>query len=127
MTEPFSTGTEDEAIDELQAVAEETTRALPGRRYVVTMEDGQTFTARTSNREFVAWDKTAPRHKWGAAQDVPFLALSFTVWAAARRAEQLDQAVNFDRFIATCEHIEPVKQDASDVARPTQLEAGPAL
>lgn len=127
MTETNHQDTEDDAVDELAQIASEASRALPGRRYTVTMEDGLTFVTRTTNREFVGWDKTAPRHKWGAASDVPFLALSFTVWAAARREQLLDAAVNFDKFLATCEHIEPVKADRSDVAVPSQSEVEDGL
>jgi hypothetical protein len=99
-------------------------RALPGRRVQITLDDGTpagvTHVVRVTNRELVLWDRTAPKHKWGAAQDVPFLANTFTAWAAARRAGVIGQDVRFETFQELCLDVTDLPEDESDAARPTR-------
>jgi hypothetical protein len=100
------------------ATPEPEQRTLPGHRMRVTMSDGAEFEVRITNRDRVAWDKTAPRHKWGSAQDVPFLASTFLAWSAAYR-EGLTE-LKFERFQDECDDIADIKHDAEDDARPTR-------
>ena len=93
-------------------------RTLPGHRMRVSMADGAEFEVRITNRDRVAWDKTAPRHKWGSATEVPFLASTFLAWSAAYR-EGLTE-LKFDRFQDECDDIAEIKTDESDDARPTR-------
>src|SRR5690349_20309390 len=53
---------------------------LPGQHFRVYMDDGSRPIARVTNRERVLWDKTAPKHKWGQAQDVSSLSTTFCIW-----------------------------------------------
>lgn len=98
-------------------------RALPGRRVRIVLDDGTEYgaehTVRVTNRELVLWDKTAPRRQWGAAQDVPFLANTFTAWAAARRAGVIGD-LKFEAFQDICLDVEDLQEDATDAARPTR-------
>jgi len=98
-------------------------RALPGRRVSIVLDDGTpagvTHVVRVTNRELVLWDKTAPRRQWGAAQDVPFLANTFTAWAAARRAGVIGD-LKFEAFQELCLDVTDLAEDDSDAARPTR-------
>jgi hypothetical protein len=93
-------------------------RTLPGHRMRVSMADGATFDVRITNRDRVAWDKTAPRHKWGAATEVPFLASTFLAWSAAYR-EGLTE-LKFERFQEECDDLSDLSADGEDDARPTR-------
>lgn len=101
------------------------TRTLPGHRAQITLDDGSVYVVRISNREYIAWDKTAPRKKWGSAKDVPFLASSFMAWAAARREGQPPGQLSFDAFQDRAEEVKDLEQEEEDIARPTQQAAGP--
>jgi hypothetical protein len=91
---------------------------LPGSRARITLPNGDSFVVRVTNREHVMWDKTAPRHKWGAAQDVPFLARSFTAWAAAHRDGLT--TMRFEAWNDLPLVIEDVTDEDTDTARPTR-------
>lgn len=55
------------------------------QRSRVELADGREFVVRITMPDRIRWDVTAPRKKWGAARDVPFIADSFVTWAAAKR------------------------------------------
>jgi hypothetical protein len=97
--------------------AEPEARTLPGHRMHVVMADGAEFDVRITNRDRVAWDKTAPRHKWGSASEVPFLASTFLAWSAAYREQLTD--LKFEQFQEQCEDIADVTDTGDDV-RPTR-------
>lgn len=103
-------------IHNLPAPAEEE-RALPGHRMRVSMSDGAEYTVRVTNRDRVAWDKTAPRHKWGSASEVPFLASTFLAWSAAYREGLTD--LKFEAFSDACDDLEDITE-LDDDARPTR-------
>jgi hypothetical protein len=88
---------------------------LPGQHFRIYMEGGDQLVARVTNRERVLWDKTAPKHKWGQAQDVSSLSTTFCIWGALRR--QGDYAGTFDAFCDAMEDFDILK--AEDV-RPTR-------
>jgi hypothetical protein len=69
---------------------DEEDRTLPGHRMRVSMADGTTYTVRITNRDRVAWDKTAPRHKWGNASGgaVPRLHVPRLVRRLPRRPDR---------------------------------------
>lgn len=101
-------------------------RTLPGRRIRWTDTTGDVQELRVTNRELVAWDKTAPRHKWGHATEVPFLARSFLAWAAARRDGLT--TLTFDQWNGEEYVIEDIEdedgEEDGDDARPTPRAAG---
>jgi hypothetical protein len=85
--------------------------ALPGQLVQVTLADAAPFTVRVTNREYVAWDKTAIKHKW-SPQNQPFLFASFLAFAGARR-EGL-YVGTFDAFLEACEDVTELKAEATD-------------
>jgi hypothetical protein len=94
-------------------------RRLPGHRMRVLMAGGAEFEVRITNRDRVAWDKTAPRHKWGTVAEVPFLASTFLAWSASYREGLTD--LKFEAFEKECDHLEDLRADeAGDDARPTR-------
>jgi len=112
-------------VRQLAAAAEPDERQLAGAVTKVTMTDGTEFTVRITNRDYVAWDRTAPRKKWGKAEDVPFLAATFMAWTAARREGKtslpFDQAGAVN-WVDSVDDIDSRQddQDGDDVARPTR-------
>jgi len=92
-------------------------RSLPGHRMHVSMADGSEFDVRITNRDRVAWDKTAPRHKWGSASEVPFLASTFLAWSAAYREQLTD--LKFEQFQEQCDDLRDLTA-VEDDARPTR-------
>lgn len=110
---------------QLPDLDQQETRTAVSHRSQVTLADGTTFVVRVTNRDRVAWDMTAPRHKWGRAQDVPFLAQTFVTFAAAKREGAFTGT--FDAFRDSCEEIEDLPvDDEADVIRPTTKAPGPA-
>lgn len=102
-------------------------RTLPGHYSKVWLAgQDDPITVRVTNRERVLWDKTAPKHKWGKAEDVPFIAATFCAWAAAKR----DGLTNLthEQFQEACEDIEGVDEDQEeeDAVRPTPRALPPA-
>lgn len=90
---------------------------LPGHRIHVVLDDGAEWTVRADNRDFLRWDKTAPRHKWDARTQ-PFLLQTFLAWAASRRQGLTE--LSFDAFGDVCLEARDVKDEADDEARPTR-------
>jgi hypothetical protein len=79
----------------------------------VTLESGETFTVAITHREFVAWDKTAAKHKWPAAADAPFMLNAFLAFAAATRAGlyagSFAQFSESDAVDISLEQVEPAR------------------
>jgi hypothetical protein len=97
-------------------------RVLPGRRARVVLElaGGATeeFEVRVDNRDYLRWDKTAPRQKWGNGRDVPFLMATFLAWSAASRAGLT--SLKWSDFEAAAVVVDDIAQEDEDLARPTQ-------
>lgn len=105
----------------------EPTRTLPGHYSKVWLAgQAEPIEVRVTNRERVLWDKTAPKHKWGKAEDVPFIAATFCAWAAAKRDGLTD--LTHEQWQEVCEDIEGVDEDQEeeDAVRPTQKAPLPA-
>jgi hypothetical protein len=102
----------------LDLATEDDGRVLPGRRSRVTLIDGSTFVVRITNREFIAWDMTAPKRKWPSLQDAPFLGATFLAHRAALR-EQLT-TLTWDQWQDQVELLENIDDDDEDVVRPTR-------
>lgn len=91
---------------------------VPGHRIRVVLEDGSSWTVCADNRDFLRWDKTAPRQKWDARAQ-PFLFQTFLAWAASRRAGLT--SLDFGPFGDVCLEANDVKAEADDdTARPTR-------
>lgn len=106
------------APDNLLDMATEEEAGLPGRRCRVQLEGGDVFVVRITNREYIAWDKTAPRKKWGAMGEVPFLAATFMAWIAAKREGKTGLTwEQWQEAVVDCENL---PEEPEDLARPTQ-------
>lgn len=98
-------------------------RSIQGARMNITMGD-RAFVVRVTQRDYIHWDKVAPRHKWGSSQDVPFLFSTFLSWSAARRGDQFTGT--FDEWCDVVDDVTPLKgedEEVSDSADPTRLAA----
>jgi hypothetical protein len=109
----------------LQAAAEESAeeeRTLAGHRIRVTMEgpgdELVVHVVRVDNRDFVRWDMTAPRQKWGSAKEVPFLFQTFLSWSAGKRAGL--ELPPFERYRDLVLEAKDLEQEEEDEARPTR-------
>jgi hypothetical protein len=98
---------------------------LPGKRATVTMTDGRTFTVRITNHCFIAWDKTAPKKKWGAMADVPFLAGTFMAWIAAKREGLTD--MSWEAWQDQVDDVENLAEEPEDLITPTRRAAPPTV
>lgn len=106
------------ALADLDAAgAAQAERTLPGTYIDVTLTGGRTFTVRISNQDYIAWDKTAPKHKWGAYDTVPFRFATFLAFNAARR-EGLYTGTHA-QFEDEVDGVERREVDGDDAARPT--------
>jgi hypothetical protein len=70
----------DDVVDDDEADAP----AITGQEIGVTMVNGDHFVVKVRNRDYIAWDMTAPRKKWDA-QRQPFLFGTFLAYSAAKR------------------------------------------
>jgi hypothetical protein len=90
--------------------------ALPGQRITVTLNDGSQFAVQVANRDYLAWDMTAPKKGWDNDSQ-KMLFMNFLAWSAARRSGQFPGP--FDRtedsWWETVADIDPEKV----AARPT--------
>ena len=110
-----------ESLREL-ATDETEERRLPGHYCDVTMADGTVHRVRITNREYVAWDMTAPRHRWGTAKEAPFLSATFMAYAGLKREGKLPAKYTFDQFREDAEDVSSVPEDdelGEAGARPT--------
>jgi hypothetical protein len=96
--------------------------SLPGQRFTITFTDGRAHTVRLMQRDYIAWDKTTARQKWGSAQDAPFLFQTFVAYAAAKRLELLERGTSFDAFCDAIADVSPARDDDGEdgVTRPTR-------
>lgn len=105
----------DVAPDEVREEA-----GLPGQRIRVEFEPSaglEGFTVRTTNKDYLRWDKTPAARRGGVKQfqDAPFLFATFLAWSAGKR-EGLT-ALTFDQFAELADVVERIS--AEDVP-PTQ-------
>lgn len=91
---------------------------LPGRRARVTLDGTDPYEVRIDNRDYLRWDKTAPRQKWGSGRDVPFLMATFLAWSASTRAGLT--TLKWADFEDAALEVEELTEDDSDLARPTR-------
>lgn len=117
------TSTDENDGQDLVDLASEDRPRLPGRRMRV-QHGADEFTVRILNKDRVAWDKTAPKKKWGAAQDVPFLASTFLAFCAMKREGLYTDS--FDAFCDWAEDVEDITDEEDNLgADPTKKGPGP--
>lgn len=77
-------------------------------------EELAVFEVRVDNRDYVRWDKTAPRRNWTGTSH-PFIFQSFVGWSAAERKGHT--RLNFDQFLELAVEVQDLKDED---ARPTR-------
>jgi hypothetical protein len=98
---------DDDQPTALEVVEEEApARRQPGSLVELFVEGEDPYTVRVTNRDRIAYEKTAARHKeWPAPENGRSFVMTFLVWNAARRAGRT--AVTFDQWQAVLEDWEP--------------------
>lgn len=71
---------------------------LVAPRVVVIRDGHDPLEVQADNRDLLAWEQTAVRHKWGSFQDRPFKWLTFLSWSAARRAGAIDTGLTYEKW-----------------------------
>lgn len=74
-----------------------TDHRLPTPRFRIYLQDGRELLVQAFNVDQLAWDRTAAKHGWPAAQDAPLTWATFVAWSAARR-EQLIDGMTWEDF-----------------------------
>jgi hypothetical protein len=81
----------------------------------VTLDTGESWHVSTGNRDLIAWDRTAPKHRWPAFKDAPFLWVTFLAWHASRRQGLLpDPKMTYEAFEAAADQIDPDDDEPDD-------------
>lgn len=101
-------------------------------RVQVTMDDGRQWVVQVRNPDYLAWDRTAAKHRWGSMRDVPLTWLTFVAWAALRRVGHINGDMTWEAFSEThAVEVKTVKADGEpagdeDAVDPTPPGPGPA-
>lgn len=91
-------------------------RRQPGVEVLVYVEGQDPFTVRITNRERIAYEKAAARHKeWPALERGRNFAMTHHTWTAARRAGRT--SLTFDQWADVLEDFDAVEDTPAD---PTQ-------
>ena len=77
-----------------------TDHRLPTPRFRIHLRDGQILEVQAFNVDQLAWDRTAAKHGWPAAQSAPLTWATFVAWSAARREGRID-GMTWDTFSET--------------------------
>lgn len=112
-TNPTDTAADDTETPSPAPLAK-TDRVLPGQLVDVHF-DTDSFRVRVTNRDRIAYEKTAPRHKWQPMGDAPNFAMTYMTWSAAKRDGQTE--LTFDQWQAELADYDIVRDD---VTFPTQ-------
>lgn len=98
----------------------------PRVRVVRASENGSDpMVIQTDNRDLLAWEQTALRHKWGSFQERPFKWLTFLAWSAARRSGELETSVTYETWEADVLSVADTAAD-DETGRPTDAGLDPA-
>lgn len=102
---------------------------LVAPRILVIRDGVDPLEIQTDNRDLLAWEQTAIRHKWGSFQDRPFKWLTFLSWSAGRRAGALETSLTFERWESEVLSVRDVSQDDTTEAEGDELgtPTGPGL
>lgn len=114
MTTPHLIG----ALEQLDAQLDDApARRQLGQLWRVHLDDlDEPLEVRTTNRDMIAWEKTAARHKeWPSSSEAPIFATTFVVWSSARRAGLT--SLNFDQFVDAVLEVEKAADEPADPTR----------
>jgi hypothetical protein len=96
--------------------AEVPARRQPGHVFTVFVEGSEPFDVRIVNRDRIALEKAAARHKeWPDPKTSPNFAVTFLTWSAAKRAG--DTTLTFDQWQDALEDYEQVTEEPGDPTR----------
>lgn len=99
-----------------QAEPEVPARRQPGTVVQLFVEGEEPYTVLITNRERLAYEKTAARHKeWPAMEVGRNFAMTFVCWSAARRAGHT--ALTFEQFCDVLLDYDEVKDAPADPTR----------
>lgn len=91
-------------------------RRQPGQLVELFIEGEDPYTVRIGNRDRIAWEKTAARHREWPTQDIaPHFSMTFVCWAAARREQRTD--LSFEQWQTALEDWEIVTEAPADPTR----------
>ena len=77
-----------------------TDHRLPTPRFRIYLRDGTEIEVQAFNVDQLAWDRTAAKHGWPAAQSAPLTWATFVAWSAARREGRID-GITWEQFSET--------------------------
>lgn len=93
---------------------------------VRVVRDGQEdLEVQTTNADLVLWDRTRYRHKWPTVSDAPFLWLTFTAWAAARRTGAISNEVRYEAWESSVLEVEVLDDEEDEEGTPTRVGLAP--
>lgn len=116
MTYPAPHAVTDTDTDPAPDVEEAPARRQPGMLVELSIEGELPYRVRITNRERLAFEKTAARHReWPTAQAAPNFAMTFCCWSAARRAERT--ALTFEQWQEVMEDYDVIAEDPADPTR----------
>jgi hypothetical protein len=74
----------------------------------------------STNADLVLWDRTRYKHKWPPPTEAPFLWLTFTSWAAARRTGAIPSDLRFESWESDVLEVESLEDDDDEEGTPTE-------
>jgi hypothetical protein len=77
-----------------------TDHRLPTPRFRIYLADGREIEVQALNADQLAWDRTAAKHGWPAAQAAPLTWATFVAWSAARREGHIN-GMTWEQFSET--------------------------
>jgi hypothetical protein len=84
----------------------------------VVMNDGTEYDTESKTSDYLLYENTARKHKWGGISDNPALWEAFIAWAALKRTGQIDLA--WEKFIEASDTVEGTSADVD----PTTVAVG---
>jgi hypothetical protein len=95
-------------------------------RLRIVREGHDDLEIQSTNADLVLWDRTRYRHKWPTPTEAPFLWLTFTAWAAARRTGAIPPEHKYEAWEAEVLEVESLTADEEDEeGTPTNPDLGP--
>ena len=85
----------------------------------IAMDNGDEFEVQTKTADYLLYEQTAKRHKWGGVSDNPALWEAFLAWASARRVGKFSGTweafqKEVDIVEASPEDVDPTKEVVGD-------------
>ena len=87
----------------------------------IVMENGDVYDVTTKTADYLLFETTAKRHKWGGVSDNPALWEAYLGWAALRRVGKFSGTweaftKEVDMVEATPEDVDPTKEVVGDAS-----------